>query len=348
MFRNRKSRRSGQAQAKRFVCRPSIEAFEKRELLATVAPFIQGTAFIDSASTGTLTNTDAPLAGATISLYNGSTFITSTTTGSDGGYVFNTGLTVGTTYSIVESDPGYSNTGAQALSSIDKATVISPSTIQVTVVDPNAVTASWGGLTSYGSPPSFDRVYYTLNGASETIVPTQLPMTLGGAANVNTTPYPALCVGINDRLDGTTPFASVIDPQSALPNGGQIGYLYDQYGVTLPATTSLPASVQSYPIKDIVAGVQVAIWELEYGSSFALTNYDPNYTSATDFADVQAAAAAFIADANGKSEKVAVLDASLTGSLPAPAANPGAQSVLATQSFNFGYKPKSTPTINTS
>ena len=339
----RRARRSSASVRPGF--RPTMDAMESRQLL-TVAPFLQGTAFNDSNANGLLDTNESPLAGATVALYaaNAATPLATTTTGTDGGYLFNGsnvpgGLTVGATYNLVESAAGYSNTGAQALSAINPASVSSVNTIQVTVVDPNAVLASLTSAVTF-PPAKYAGIYYSLDGVSEFVNPTQLNFNLSGAANVNPATFPSLCVGVNDRLNFNQPFATVIDPQSAMTSGGQIAYLYNHYGTSaITSATAVPASIQGMAPIDIAAGLQVAIWEVEYGSRFALAGTNLGYTSAQDYADIQTAAAAFIADSAGKSEKVAILDASLTGIIPTASVTAGGQSVLAASSLNFGNKP---------
>ena len=325
--------------AARLDCRPAVESFERRELMAA-GIFLQGTAFVDSNANGALDLGEAKLAGATVKLYNaaGITQLATTTTAADGSYKFTDanvagGLAADTTYNLVESAAGFSNTGAQPLSQVLKATATSTSTIQVTTVDVAKVTTSF---TSPASP--FDRIFFTVNGSPESVVPTQLNVVLAGDPNVNTATFPALCVGISDRLGFNSPYSTLVGTQAELPNGGQIAYLFNHYGTTLPASAStLPANLQAFSTKNLMAGVQVAIWQLEYGSSLVLTGYDASYTSAQDYADLNTAAAFFVADAAGKSELSAVLDASLTGTLPA--AGLAGQSLLATGSLNFGNAP---------
>ena len=324
--------------------RPTLDTLEARQLL-TVAPFLQGTVFADGNGNGRLDTNEAPLAGATIDLYaaNSATRLATTTTGADGGYLFNSanvtgGLTVGATYKLVESASGYTSTGAQALSTVNPASVTAPNTIQVTVVDPNNVAAVFNSPASYGNPP-YDGINLALGDNTAEPNPTQLNFTLSGDANLSGSSFSTLCVGLRDILSFNTPFATSVVPETALPNGGQIAYLYNHYGLTtLSETSAVPASIQGLSAKNLAAGLQLAVWELEYGSSLTLTGYDPTYTSAQDYADLQAAAAGFIADAVGKSEKVAVLDASLTGQLPAPTVTAGGQSILAALSYNFGNK----------
>lgn len=324
--------------------RPTLDTFEARQLLTTVTPFLQGTVFNDSNGDGSRDATEAPLAGATISLYaaNATTPVATTTSGADGGYVFDGGnvpggLAVGATYTLVESAAGYSSTGAQALSQVNPAAVTAPNAIRVTVVDPNSIVPSLVGPVSYAT--GYDRVAYTFNGSSHTVLPTQLNFSLVGGSALGSSSLTALCVGVNDRLDYNTPFPTVIDPQSALPNGGQIAYLYNHYGIAaLSPSTPLPAALQGLATKNVAAGLQLAVWQLEYGNAFALSGYDPAYTSAQDYGELQAATAAFLADAAGKSEKVAVLDASLTGVLPTDSVTPGSQSILAAMSYDFGAR----------
>ena len=324
--------------------RPTLDTFEARQLLTTVTPFLQGTVFNDSNSNGKLDSGETPLAGATISLYAAKTnaLVATTTSGKDGGYSFDSsnvtgGLTVGTTYNLVESAAGYSSTGAQVLSQINPASAPTANTIQVTVVDPNSVVPSLTGPVNY--PNNYNRIDYTFNGTAHTILPTQLNFNLTAGSALTSSSLTTLCVGVNDRLDYNTPFPTVLDPQSALPNGGQIAYLYNHYGTSpLTSTDGLPASLKNLAVKNVAAGLQIAVWQLEYGSAFALNGYDTTYTSAADYVELQTAAAAFLADAAGKSEKVAVLDASLTGSLPTNSVTPGSQSILAAMSYNFGVK----------
>ena len=324
--------------------RPTLDTLDARQLL-TVAPFLQGTVFADGNGNGQLDTNEASIAGATIDLFaaNSATRLATTTTGADGGYLFNSanvtgGLTVGATYKLVESASGYISTGAQALSTVNPATVTAPNTIQVTVVDPNNVAAVFNSPASYGNPP-YDGINLSLGDNTAEPNPTQLNFTLSGDSNLNGSSFSTLCVGLRDILSFNTPFATAVVPQTALPNGGQIAYLYNHYGLTtLAETSAVPAGIQGLSAKNLAAGLQLAVWELEYGSSLTLTGYDPTYTSAQDYADLQAAAAGFIADASGKSEKVAVLDASLTGQLPAPTVTSGGQSILAALSYNFGNK----------
>lgn len=332
--------RPARRRAPRLDCRPAVESFERRELMAA-GVFLQGTAFLDSNANGALDLGEAKLAGAAVKLYDaaGATLLASTTTAADGSYKFTDanvagGLAADTTYRLVESAAGYTNTGAQPLSQVLKATAPATNTIQVTTVDVTKLTTTFTGPVG----PPYDRLYFRLGTTNDTIVPTQLNVVLAGDPNVNTAQFPSLCVGIIDRLGFNAPFATLVGTQAELPNGGQIAYLFNHYGTTLPASAStLPANLQAFSTKNLMAGVQVAIWELEYGTSLSITDYDPNYTTAQDYADLKTAAAFFVADAAGKSELSAVLDASLTGTLPASGL--AGQSLLATTSLNFGNAP---------
>ncbi len=340
----RPSRRSTQI---RPGFRPTMDTFEARQLLTAVSPVLQGTIFNDANSNGALDTSETPLAGARVNIYaaNSTVSLGQVTTGSDGNYLFTNsnvtgGLTPGTTYTLVESAAGYSNTGAQALSQIDPATVTAPNAIQVTVVDPNNVTANYAAPTIYpGGMYGYNQIYYTQGGNSESINVAQLNYTLSGDKNVVTTSFPTFCVGINDRLVRGTSYQPQVDPTGALLNGGQVAYLYNHYGLTtLPNSMPLPASIQSLSTRDVAAGLQLAIWELVYGNSLTLNGYNPQNTTAQDYQDLQTAAAAFISDSTGKSEQVAILDASLSGGLPSPSVISNGQSVLAAMSYNFGNK----------
>ena len=314
------------------------------------AAFLQGTVYDDAGRDGHLDASDPPLAGATVSLYaDGATSpLATTTTDAYGGYVFDAndvpgGLRPGDTYRLVETPPaGYASTSAQASSDVDRASVAAANTILATVVDPGSLTASFAEPVTYGSPP-YDCIGITSNGTSLNAFTTQLHIVLASeGVTLPSSPATSLCVGAGDELAFNTPFAVALDGQSSLPNGGEVAYLYNHFGAVLPATDELPNSIRSFSPRNIEAGVQIAIWELEYGNDFSLNGYyDPAYTSAQDYVDVRAAADAFVADASGKSEKVAVLDASLTGSLPGPTATAGGQSQLARESLDFGNAPVS-------
>ncbi len=349
-----------------------VEACEPRTLM-TVAPFLQGTAFVDSNANGIYDPTESPLSGATVNLYlgNSTTPLGTVVTGSDGGYVFdNTGangighanvgsLTPGATYRIVETAGGYYNTNAQVQTQVNTASVTSSNTITVTLANPNNITSTFQGPTNSTSFPEIN--YSTTGAGTQATYVIQLPTKLGGDPNVNTAVFQSMCVGVNDFLS-TNPFTSPTVPQSALPNGGQIAYLFNRYGTTLPATSvvsTLPTSyvynstsynLQTVPAKNVIAGVQIAIWELEYGSNFTVVSAGSNST-ATDLAQMNAAASYFIGASAGKSEKATVLDAVANGgnpaTLPTTGAPDGSQSLLATDSLNFGNAQMSSPTINT-
>jgi hypothetical protein len=117
MFRTRKTRKSGQARSLRFAARPSVEALDRRELLTTATPFIQGTAFVDTDGNGIRSTAEIGLFGATVKLYLGSTLEGTATSDSSGNYSFggtgpftssnvSVALTVGDTYTLVESASG--------------------------------------------------------------------------------------------------------------------------------------------------------------------------------------------------------------------------------------------------
>ncbi len=156
-----------------------------------------------------------------------------------------------------------------------------------------------------------------------------------------------------------------VDPPSLLANGGEIAYLDNHYGLpgvtptsfpavttTLSSSLTPPGTIQSYPLSNLLAAVQIAIWDLEYNNGaatglFNLTGFDPYHTSATDLAEIQDAAAVLVNDASGKSEQVAILNATSGNQSLPTTSNPGTQSVLAASTFDFFNKLLASPTINT-
>ncbi len=364
MISNRKARRSSRVRPNLLGFRAMVEAFEKRELL-TATGFIQGTVFTDPTGGGVLSSTTTPLANAQVSLYDstGSTLLSGPiTTGSDGNYSF-TGLTGGTTYTVKETPPtsSYTNSGAQAISQINQVLSVTSSSIQVTAIDPTTVTANYQGL---GVP--FSGIYYNVGSYTSPQPPfytsaNQLVFNVTGPNNnagLNTNTFLTYCVNAtSDLANPPTSFPVTVDPPSLLANGGKIAYLDNHYGLpgvtptsfpavttTLSSSLTPPGTIQSYPLSNLLAAVQIAIWDLEYNNGaatglFNLTGFDPYHTSATDYAEIQDAAAVLVTDATNKSEQVAILNAtSGNQSLPATS-NSGTQSVLAASTFDFFNKP---------
>jgi hypothetical protein len=182
----------------------------------------------------------------------------------------------------------------------------------------------------------------------------------GSAASVYTlaalnNPFLTLCWDLQHFLeDGTNVFQVVpTSGQGAPPNSGRIAYLYNHYGTvdisTLTGTnpiTGLPQGTSAQAV-----GLQVAVWELEYGANFTdlLVLSKQNNTSpavvAQELSDVNTWASFYVNDSAGKSETATFLQ--IVGS----PLQGGFQGMLATGSFNFGNVPqgghKVTPTIVT-
>jgi SdrD B-like domain/Carboxypeptidase regulatory-like domain len=365
MSSNRKSRRSGQVRPVRAGFQAAVEAFEKRELL-TAAPFIQGTAFVDPAGTGNLTSTDTTLPGATVNLYQGTTvsnseLVATTTTDANGNYLITsqtTGASAGSAltpgvYTLVETPPsGYTNTAAGGFSEIDPYSVVNSSSIQVTI-EPNALTTSYLSNTS----PNL-AAYYTLQSGGTTytspgssITPANFSVSLVGSNTPLDASFVSYCVDAGHELNSPPEsYGTTTDPQSSLPNGGEIGYLFNQYGNPNATASSFPTSATNFStnLGELDAGLQIAIWDLLYNSGAAIGNFNltgayPG-TSTAQLTTAQSIATALVANAvaanaAGKSEVVAVLDASSDGNpsgLTDPHPQVNTQSILAGESFNFG------------
>lgn len=113
-------------------CLPSLEMAEPRVLMAT--GFVQGFA---------LTSSHAPIQGETIQLENVSTSQSiTTTTNALGYYAFNSVPTG--TYDVTETAGGYTATGVNIQTTVNAATALGTTGIQVTVE--NVASESIGGL----------------------------------------------------------------------------------------------------------------------------------------------------------------------------------------------------------
>jgi hypothetical protein len=365
MSSTRKFRRSGPVRPGRTGFKAAVEAFEKRELL-TAAPFIQGTAFVDPVGTGNLTGSDAVLPGATVNLYQGTTvsnanLVATTTTDASGNYLIvsqtkgtgaGSALTPGV-YTLVETPPtGYTNTATGGFSEIDPYSVVNSSSIQVTV-ESNALTTTYLNNTSPNLAASYTlqsgSTIYTCPGGS--ITPADYSTALVGSSTALDASFPSYCVDAGHELDyPPESYGTTTDPQSSLPNGGEIAYLFNQYGNPNATASSFPTSATSLStdLGELDAGLQVAIWDLEYNNGAATGNFNLTGTypgtSTAQLNTAQSIATALVANAvaanaAGKSEQVAVLDASSDGNpsgLTDPHSQANTQSILAGESFNFG------------
>jgi len=312
----------------------AVDCLEERRLLSS-GQFVQGTAFVDVNHNGQLGAGDTYQAGATVKLYaqDGTTLLGTTTTDSNGSYLFDDsnvagGLQAYATYQIVEVPPaGYTNSAAQALAELDTASIVGANKIQVTL----AAAAQTTTLTGFASG-SVDDVF--IDGAPNVEWLGQLQLTDGPGANGAPVNFLSNCADLFHDV-GFTSFATVTQPSSTAllgPNAGQIAYLFNHYdNAVLPQAQA--------------EGLQLAIWKLENDTTTDFSSgritmpiagnpyiiYDPN---------VVPAATAFMTEAAGKHENAIVLDA-LLGSLPI------GQSMLATRSFNFANTPGDPPTTPT-
>jgi len=319
--------------------RPALEAMEDRRLMTAGAGFLTGTVFLDSAATGALDPADAYVAGATVQLYRAgaSTPLATQLSGANGQYLF-TGLAAGK-YQLKEVPPaGYRATAAQTLSQLNPASAAGADAINVTVADPSKVFVNYGGIAS----GTYAEATLTIDGqASGNTIGTQQD-TLGTSAGATDLNAGFLTYCVNDlqnlsNITGGDQYQVTPRPSSALNNNGatisadhagRIAYLFNHYG------TATLSNVQG-------AGLQLAIWELLYdnGSTadftagdFQVTSAYAPYTTPATLAAIEAQATTYFNASAGKSETAAFLDAAVAN----PGVINGLQSVLATDSLNFG------------
>jgi len=291
--------------------------------------FVQGTAYVDVNNDGQLDTGDSYLAGATVKLFaaDGTTLLATTTTDTNGAYMFN-GLQDGATYQIVEVPPaGSVNSSAQAPVQLDTASVLAPNKIQVTLAPANQTIS----LSSLGAG-IVDHVF--INGAPNVEWLGQLNLSAGQTAGGGTTQFATFCTDLFHEIGGT-PLSATIQPTSSSvlgPAAGEIAYLFNHYD-NAPLTT-----VQA-------EGLQLAIWKLEYDGTSDFTtgqitmpmSAPPGGSGILYDSNAVPSAMTFLNEAAGKSETALYLNALL--------APPGGQSQLAMRSFNFGNQvtPSSPP-----
>ncbi len=397
--------------------RLNVELLEDRTVPSS--GFLAGTVYEGTGALG-LTSSSTRLPGAIVSLYSATdTFITSTTTDANGNYLF-TGLAPGE-YNLVETPPsGFVNNGTQILSQLNPATAINSSTIQVTVLDPSALSTTVN-TADFFSRNLWDYLQFTFDGSTQLNSAGQLPITVTGNDTVTSTPvsnqflslcwdlanvlqngsnvYPVLptsgqglpiiaaavsggsvtittsgpsgflpgqSVGIAG-VDGTgfdgafiitgvsgdtftytdaaASGSSANNGTATVPNAaGQIAYLFNHYGTLdiqgtiATSTAGMIATQAGLPINATAeaAGLQVAIWELEYGSNFSSIVGIPPYTSAAEVAAINSYANFYISNSTGQNENAIFLEVSGPAS---PGSAGGEQGMLATGSYDFGNTP---------
>ena len=318
--------RTAKTRAKRMF-QAEIDRLENRQLLAA-GLFLQGTAFVDTSANAnhTLTSSDPYLAGATINLLasNDQTVLATTTTDSNGYYLFNdsnvTGGLAAGTYYLQEIPPtGYSADGTQIQSQLNPATQTANDTIEVTLQDPSQVSVGIN-ISQFFQLNQYNVLNLSVGGVSNEGSIGQIPATVTGGSTAMPSFYTFCVNALEDLSQGQNSFPAIQQPISQLSGAsGEIGYLFNHY-----ANQTLTA--------DQAGGLQLAIWSLEYGSSLQLTGPVAPYTSQTDYNSMLSYESQYLADAAGKSESAIFLQATI----PNPTNAYGYQDVLATGSYDFG------------
>ncbi len=345
--------------------KPLLELLEDRRLLS-VGATLQGTVVDDS-------NRDAPLAGATVTLYQqqGSNFVStgkSVTTGANGSYSFTVGHG---TYQLIKTPPaGYTNVLTQITASpVESASQISSSTIQVTVPQTGTLSLNGNQYQAAGTnnPSSISKrvaaievLNFEVNSSSSGFVSATASAGQSIASFNGGAPFYTFCVdlGPNDTLKtGNVNNVFTVQPQTDLSgiggqnvqtaDAGKIAYLYDTYGS--PHTLS---SVDA-------AALQVAIWSLEYNqnpflfdsttqtiparNNFFLTGADTRFpNSVANYSAVVSQATTYLNDGAGH-----IAQALFLAPLGPPTSG-GEQAFIAPPvRYNFSDVPKATPSINT-
>ncbi len=355
--RNKIDRHTRDSRAKIRKNRPSPEICEPRMLMASGAGFIQGYA---------LTNTGNPLSGASVTLYDstGTTELATTSTNSAGYYnfdnpiqVFNgyTSLIAGTTYEVTESATGYTTSVASGdiQTTIDKATA-NGNAIKVTVgALPQSISLQYtsdpytvvNAAYKLNADPPYNQAGQDAYTSPNGIGGFDLTLT-GNAGNIH-----AIVSDCSDLLDdiygppSTTYTVSVgLTPNTTTltANLGELGYLYNTYGTPFnppSPTVPLPTGAPSYgtpSTNDSIygAGLQLAMWALEYNQSPVASLTSPNSPFAVNLSltdsRIVAAANAYLSDAHGNSEDVYFLN------IPSPVnGSSGGQGMLSTDLLNF-------------
>ena len=329
--------------------RASFEALEQRELM-TAGVFLQGTAFVDNANNGMLTKGDQRLPGVQVQLIDSSNHLVGTaTTDANGQYLFDDthNVTSGNlqpgTYTLQEVMPtGYVSSSVQVESQLNPGFQLSPSTAQVTVVDPTNLQATFDAnqyfsqnlweLTnpdpnaSSSTPGQGNNL--TLNGQPPNGTAGQFPLSINGGPT-----FQSLCTDLTQTLDNGVNTFQVIPSETPISdslttyNAGRIAYLYNHYGTTPLANA------------DQAMGLAVAVYALEYDATPNLSTGNLRFSS-TDAA-VLSAANFYLTDSVGQSETATFLHATTSTNWT------GLQSQITTGSINFCNTPTPPkPSIN--
>ena len=295
----------------------SFEAIEPRLLMA--AGFVGG--YVTTSAGAPESNLAVSLAGGTLA-----SPITALTN-SDGYYKFDN-VAPGT-YTVTETQAGYTSTAAQAITTINQAspTVGNFASFTVTVVDPATQPVF---VTQNANPYEPATTHFTVtNGrynyqTAVGVTTHQYSLTLSGNQG-NTSNIFSVCTdlfhaSVENTLYPVTPSLTPITPGLST-NTGQVGYLYNHFGQASLGPTN-------------GAGLQLAIWELLYDSSPSLTSGDFKLVGTND-STIVTAAQSYLDKSAGKSEDAYFLkinpDLSLSGQ--------SGQSMISTDLINFTADP---------
>lgn len=326
--------------------RPKMEPLEAREMPAV--NFIQGFAFVDLNGNGVRDAGDAPKPNVTVELHaQGGALLTSTQTGPDGYYRFDN-LAPGTYQVKEDTPPAFAANGVQVKTMVSTAAQAAADTATVTVradADPaiNPLTVQRLNFpNAAGNVPGVNTAFTLAGGAlnADTSVPRDSNARqfeanlLGGSGNtVLAGDFYSFCVDLFHLSPGTFTVTADAEPfipasvpgASGLPtaaNLGAIGYLYNTYGTTLRTTGADQA------------GLQLAIWELEYDAVPDLNSGNFRIATGTDSGAI-AAANQYLADAAGHDQAAVYFNVTSDGG--------GRQSMIGTEQVNFVNLPHSPP-----
>jgi hypothetical protein len=354
----RKLSKKVKAPSKRLRFEPTLELLEGR-CLPSVGAFLQGYAYQDGKGGNPVDGhfeSGEGLPNAVITLFasDKATILGTATTSASGYYRFDDSNVTGgnlspATYYLVETAApvGYVSSGVDAISQVSPAsptTVGGQPALQVTIVDPAHLSDTFH---AFGAGHSDNPTY---QGQPSPGFTGELIISLSGPNSFATPNFFSYCVDLNNGVGLGQTFSVLPTPSlTGLPNGGEIAYLYNHYGLDNPAALGLGTANAQYVVEnpsnsaatknDLGEALQEAIWKLEYGNQFSP---DPNSN-----ANVQNAYSFYLADANGKQEAAVYLDATLGGTTHP---DPNGQGMLATETLDFQNVPQQTnfsPTIIT-
>ncbi len=328
--------------------KPMLEIFEPRIVMST--GFIQGYA-LNGAQVG--------VAGAVMTLYDSSHNVLQMATSSSTGYYAFNNLAPGN-YSVTETTvpAGYTVSPATPQTTINPAS-INGTSVNVTVENlatlPEITTTYTKDAVS-----GLSSAYYFLNPSSYNVAGNNhltspnnvggFELSLAGPAGTTVSAITSYCSDLTQDIDGA-PVIFFVEPSltptsttqpGLATNYGELGYLYNTYGRTdspikNPLNNGYGDSINS-------AGLQLAVWALEYNTNPVASLSSPNspfqVNSTLTNAQVLASANAYLADAAGKSEDFYFLNA-------VAATTAGRQGMMSTDLVNFTNAPTNSSSVAT-